>query len=83
MPHHLRMRSASAIVVIAAALSLPMTFAAQAKTHHRGHHAKIYNTTRNPVANPASGVAPSAVPADYDYPTFPEGSPNYHGGNAS
>jgi len=79
------LRSVAIVALAAATLSLPMMSAAHAQTDsHRARHTKIYNTTQQPST--PSGlkrpVTPNAEPAFEDYPTWPEGSPNYHGGNS-
>jgi len=68
-------------VAIAAAFAIPMVSTAQAKSctnkscAHRASYHGLYNTTA-PVGAPVD-------PAIYSSPTFPEGSPNYHGGNGA
>jgi hypothetical protein len=64
-----------------------MTPAAKAQSSaHRARHMAIYNTARDAsrALGRTHGVAPNAAaPAIEDYPTFPEGLPSYHGGNAN
>jgi hypothetical protein len=79
------LRGVAIIALAAATLSLPMVSAAHAQSDtHRARHARIYNTTREPstLSDRSRPGTPNAEPAFEDYPTWPEGSPNYHGGNS-
>jgi hypothetical protein len=71
-----------AIGTIAAALVIPVMSAAQADqiTRHT-RRAKIYNHVTPAQTMNRPGLMPNAVPAAEVYPTWPEGSPDYHGSN--
>ena len=79
------LRGVAIVAFAVATLSLPMMLAANAQSDiHRARHIKIYNTTQDPstLSGLKGAATPNAEPVFEDYPTWPEGSPNYHGGNS-
>jgi hypothetical protein len=73
---HLQHKAIAAITV--ALLSLPLISGAQANEAKAmtNMHKAIYNTTRTP-----STMTRKADAAFRNYPTWPEGEPDYHGSN--
>jgi hypothetical protein len=66
--------TAGLIILTAAASSVT----AQAATaHHQARHVKLYNS----VQTPGGGAGGTSIGTDYDFATWPEGRPDYHGSN--
>jgi hypothetical protein len=64
----------------AALLSLPVMSVAQAQGGEEPPaHKAIYNTTRYPSTT--NHETPKLDAAFHNYPTWPEGEPDYHGSN--
>jgi hypothetical protein len=75
-----RWRHAIIAVIAVASLSLSVMSVAQAQGGEGTPKLKgIYNTTRNPATINRETPKPDA--AFRNYPTWPEGEPDYHGSN--
>ena len=73
-------RHAAIAVIAAASLSLSVMSVAQAQGGEGTPKLEgIYNTTRNPATINRETPKPDA--AFRNYPTWPEGEPDYHGSN--